>query len=85
MNTTNNLKIIETSFSFNQDQVSFYKNQLKQLKGVSGIISLCLDENSLFVEYSKSEISTDSIINHLKELKFPMKEKITQNENKMLV
>ncbi|MGD9992902.1 MAG: hypothetical protein AB7S69_06355 [Salinivirgaceae bacterium] len=85
METTNNLKIVNTRFVLNQKQISYYKNELKKLKNDAGIVSLCLDEKSLFIEYSKKEISSESIINSLVELNFPMQEKLSQIENVALV
>jgi hypothetical protein len=85
MKNANRIEIIDTNYNLNADQIKIHKNKLQQLKNKSGILSLCLDEKSLFVEFSENLISLASIIDLLSDINFPVKEQLVEFEKQMII
>jgi hypothetical protein len=80
MKSSNSLKIINTRFILSQNQQARYRDRLKQLLKNEGIISICLEDRSLFVEYEGNIINIASIMNLLSAINFPMKEQLIESK-----
>lgn len=72
MKNSNQFKIIETSRELSEQEQSDCKELLKGVLQQKGIISLCLDNKSLFVEYNSEELDTEKIYDILDEAGFPV-------------
>jgi hypothetical protein len=65
--------IIHTISSLSEVEQIHYRNQLRQLVKNEGIISICLDDKSLFVEYKPQTIGKKDIQRFLYDNEFPIK------------
>jgi len=80
MKTSNSLKIINTTFILSQNQQARYRDRLKQLVKNEGIVSICLEDRSLFIEYEENIINIVSIRDFLSSINFPMKEQLIESK-----
>jgi hypothetical protein len=83
MKNLNQLEVIHTRRLLNPKQQEQFRCRLKQLLKVTGIISLCLDSRSLFVEYSEEFQDVRTIKRLLRDIGFPIKEHIVPSGQQM--
>ena len=76
MKKSNSLEVINTKHVLSQNQQAHHRDRLKKLLKNKGIISLCLDHRSLFVEYAEDIINVVTIRDLLSDIGFPMKEHV---------
>ena len=78
MKKSNSLEVINTKHILSQNQQEYHRDRLKQLLKNEGIISLCLDHRSLFVEYAEDILTIVTIRDLLSGIGFPMKERLIE-------
>lgn len=78
MKKSNSVEIIDTKFILSQKQQVRYRDRLKQLVKNVGIISICLDNESLYIEYTEDILNKASIRELLLDINFPMKKQLIQ-------
>ncbi|HFB62312.1 MAG TPA: hypothetical protein ENJ69_04945, partial [Bacteroidetes bacterium] len=76
MKRFNQLEVIHSRHLLSLKQQEQMRCRLQQLLKVTGIVSLCLDSQVLFVEYSDEFLDPGSIKRLLLEMGFPLKEKV---------
>ena len=79
MRTSNNLQVINTKNILSQNQQIRYRYRLKQMLKNEGIISLCLEDRSLFIEYRGDVINMATIRDFLSAINFPLKEQLIES------
>jgi len=84
MRKSNNLEIINTKYILSQNQQAHYRNRLKQLLKKEGIISMCLEDRSLFIEYTEDILNVITIRDLLSDIGFPMKEQLIESNNNVV-
>jgi len=84
MRKSNNLEIINTKYILSQNQQAHYRNRLEQLLKKEGIISMCLEDRSLFIEYTEDILNIASIRDMLLDINFPMKEQLIESKNDVI-
>ena len=84
MRRTNNLEMINTKFNLSTNQQRYYRNQLVDLLNKAGVISICLDSTSLFIEYRKEILDRGLIKSLLLEINFPMEELSNKSKNQVI-
>lgn len=80
MKSSNSLKIINTRFMLSQNQQARYRDRLKQLLKNEDIISVCLEDRSLFIEYEGNTKNIVSILDFLSAINFPMEEQLIESK-----
>lgn len=75
MKKSNSLEVIDTKHILSKNQQTHHRDRLKHLLKNEGIISLCLDHRSLFVEYAEDILNVVTIRDLLSGIGFPMKER----------
>jgi len=83
MKKFNQLEIIHTRHLLSPKQQEQMRCRLQQLLKVTGIISLCLDSQMLYVEYSDEFQDPGSLKRMLREIGFPLKEKVLHSGSRM--
>jgi hypothetical protein len=78
MKNPNSLQIIKTASSLTENEQNIVRARLKALLEKDGIISMCLDDENLYVEYNPNRHSVGSLKFRLKEAGFPMEPVIKQ-------
>lgn len=81
MRKSNNLEVISTKYILSQYQQAHYRDRLKPLLKNEGIISMCLEDRSLFIEYSEDILNITSIRELLLDINFPIKEVLIEFKN----
>jgi hypothetical protein len=84
MKKSNNLEVINTKHVLSQNQQVYHRNRLRQLLKIEGIISMCLDHRSLFVEYTEDTLNVITIRDLLSDIGFPMKEQLIEPNNNVV-
>jgi hypothetical protein len=84
MKKSNNLEIINTKFILNKNQLAYYRDQLTQFLKEAGIISICLDNKSVFIEYMEGISNTAIIRGLLQEINFPMNKLLSKSKNEII-
>ncbi len=83
MKRFNQLEVIHSRHLLSLKQQEQMRCRLQQLLKVTGIVSLCLDSQVLFVEYSDEFQDPGSIKRLLLEMGFPLKEKVQPSGSQM--
>jgi hypothetical protein len=68
------LEIISTKSALSNNQQADVRGRLKQLLKNEGIISICLDESSIFIEYKPDVLDKALPANLLLDYNFPLDE-----------
>jgi len=84
MKKSNSLEVIDTKHILSQNQQARHRDRLKKLLENKGIISLCLDHKSLFVEYAEGILNAGTIRDLLSDIGFPMKEQLIESNNNVV-
>ncbi len=79
------MKIISTMSALSLDQQVFFREQLNRLGKNEGIISICLDNHSVFIEYNPYVLKKDLVMKFLLDIKFPFNEKTIESPIDVLV
>jgi hypothetical protein len=79
MKESYNVVIVNTKSIMSQSQQAFYRERLKQVLEREEIISICLDDRSLFIEYNPSLIDGASVIKLLLKYAVPVAEYMTES------
>lgn len=74
MKNQNNIERIIADSKLTEENQIDLRNRLKPLAGLSGIESICLDNEELFIEYNPIQQNRDSIIAELRKTGFPSKQ-----------
>ena len=74
-----NVVIVNTKSVMSQSQQAFFRERLKILLEREEIISICLDNRSLFIEYNPSSIDSASVIKLLLKYAVPIAEYMTES------
>jgi hypothetical protein len=77
MKNTFNITILNTKRKLNDDDRIYYRRLLRPLLGLDSIISLCLEDNELYVEYDPNLFNIESFKAILLDIGFPLKERLT--------
>jgi hypothetical protein len=81
MKESYDVEIVNTKGILNSNQQAFFRNRLKQLLEKEEIISICIDERSLFIEYNPNTLSKTSLKDLLIEYSSPMGELLLESTN----
>ena len=73
------LKILKTSKTLTTEEQKAFRLKLQPLLKLDGIMSLCLEEEELYVEFHPTFFNLDSLKLILKDLGFPL-----EHENKLV-
>lgn len=84
MKKSNNLEVINTKHVLSQNQQAYHRDRLRRLLKIEGIISMCLDHRSLFVEYTEDILNVITIRVLLSDIGFPMKEQLVEPDNNVV-
>lgn len=84
MRKSNNLEVINTKHVLSQNQQEYHRDRLRRLLKIEGIISMCLDHRSLFVEYTEDILNVITIRDLLSDIGFPMKEQLIEPNNNVV-
>ncbi len=84
MKKSNNLEVIDTKHVLSQNQQAYHRDRLRRLLKIEGIISMCLDHRSLFVEYTEDILNVITIRNLLSDIGFPMKKQLIESSNDVI-
>jgi len=83
MKESYDVEIVNTKGIMNSDQQALFRNHLKQLLNKEEIISICMDERSLFIEYNQNKIDKASIRDLLLDYDFPVGEIMIEETNEI--
>lgn len=72
MKNSFNLKIVKTSKKLTTEEQNTFRQKLKPLLNVSGIMSLCLEDKELYVEFNPTSFNLDSFKQSLIVAGFPL-------------
>lgn len=81
MKESYNVEIVNTKGIMSSDQQAFFRNHLKQLLEKEEIISICIDDRSLLIEYNPNTLSKASLKELLIEYSSPMGELLLESTN----
>ncbi|NDP27254.1 MAG: hypothetical protein GZ087_07495 [Flavobacterium sp.] len=70
------LKILKTSKTLTTEEQNAFRLKLEPLLKLDGIMSLCLEEEELYVEFNPTFFNLDSFKLILTDLGFPLEHKI---------
>lgn len=73
MKTLNKVKIFKTSRILTENEQSSFRLKFKPFLNTNGIISLCLEERHLYLEYNSSIFNLTNFKNKLNYFEFPLK------------
>jgi hypothetical protein len=85
MNETYIVEIVDTNRVLNKNEQVFFRDRLKQLLEKEEIISICLDDKNLFLEYNQNKIDKASIKDLLLEYDFLVGEILIEATNEIHV
>ena len=72
MKILNSIEILKTERTLNADELKKFRLKFKSLLKFKGIISLCLEENELYIEYNATLFNSETFKNLLLEQGFPL-------------
>lgn len=72
MKNSFNLKIVKTSKKLTTEEQNTFRQKLKPLLNVSGIMALCLEDKELYVEFNPTSFNLDSFKQSLIVAGFPL-------------
>lgn len=73
MKNSLNLEILKTNKKLTTEEQNSFRQVLKPLLNISGIMSLCLEDKELYVEFNPTLLNINSFKPKLIELGFPIK------------
>lgn len=72
MKNSFNLEIVKTSKKLTTEEQNTFRQKLKPLLNVSGVMALCLEDKELYVEFNPTLFNLDSFKQNLKVAGFPL-------------
>lgn len=72
MKNSFNLEIVKTSKKLTTEEQNAFRQKLKPLLNVSGIMALCLEDKELYVEFNPTSFNLDSFKQSLIVAGFPL-------------
>ena len=85
MKETYTVEIVNTKRVLSKNQQAFFRDRLKQLLEKEEIISICLANKNLFIEYNQNKLDKASIKDLLLEYDFPVGEIMIEATNEIHV
>jgi len=70
------LEIIQTRRKLENHELLHYRERLSHLLILGGIVSMCLEDNELYVEYNPNKFNLESFKAVLSDIGFPLKERL---------
>ncbi len=80
-----NLEIINTKNTLSNNQQAYFRDRLKPLLKKEGIISICLDDSSLFIEYNPDVLDRALITDLLLENNISISEPLAKSKLDIIV
>lgn len=71
------LEIIQTHRRLEDYELKLFREKLGHLLILGGIISMCLEDNELYLEYNPKKFNLESFKAVLSDIGFPLKERLT--------
>ena len=73
MKNSSNLEILKTNKKLTTEEQNTFRQKLKPLLNVSGIMALCLEDKELYVKFNPTLFKLDSFKQRLLKAGFPLK------------
>lgn len=77
MKNTFNITVLNTNKVLNNDEQIYYRRLLRPLLRLDSIISLCIEDSELYVEYDPYLFNIESFKAILLDIGFPIKERLS--------
>jgi hypothetical protein len=77
MKNTFKLEVLRTSRTLTAEEQSNFRLKFKPFLNIDGVISLCLEEEHLYIEYDPISFNLDSFKEILTAVGFPLEHKVS--------